>query len=392
MYNCQRKPTETGNTMSDVALIPKENALEVFTAASGLDPYLAKIRAEIDSFTPDVSSRKGREAIASIAHSVARSKTALDTIGKDLVAELKDVPKKIDAERKRMRDLLDAWKEEVRRPLTEWEEREQARVDRIQAQVSRLGDADVTDMPASAIKQSIDNLEAHVIDAHYEEFEPEAHRVKAASLAILREALAKREQYEAEQAELGRLRAEAAERAARDERDRIIREAAERATREAEAKAQADRGAAAKREADAKAETERRELELKLQAERAEREKLEAKQRAEQAERDAIEQKAAAERARIAAEQQAAQDKLDAERRQAEAVARAEAAERQRQADEQARIERETAEREADTKHKAAINRAALEAFVAHGMTPECAKQAVTLIAKRAIPNVNISY
>ena len=36
--------------------------------------------------------------------------------------------------------------------------------------------------------------------------------------------------------------------------------------------------------------------------------------------------------------------------------------------------------------------RAALDAFVAGGMTEECAKLAVTLIAKKAIPAVSISY
>lgn len=45
-----------------------------------------------------------------------------------------------------------------------------------------------------------------------------------------------------------------------------------------------------------------------------------------------------------------------------------------------------------DTKHKAAINRAAMEAFIAGGMPEECAKMAVTLIAKARIPNVKISY
>ncbi|AMO78065.1 hypothetical protein [Pseudomonas citronellolis] len=351
------------NAATEIALVPKENALQVYSAENGLDPYLQQIRAEIDSFAPDVSTRKGREAIASIAHKVARSKTALDNIGKDLVAELKEVPKKIDAERKRMRDLLDAWKDEVRRPLTEWEEAEAARVARIQAQVSRLADTDLTDMSAADIKASIDNLEAHVIDARYEEFEAEAHRIKASSLSTLREALVKRERQEAEQAELERLRAEAAAREQKEREERIAREAAEAERLAAERRAQEERDAATRREAEAKAAAERRELELKLQAEHAEREKVEAQRRAEQAERDA--------QARVEA---------------------AAAAERQRQADEQARIERETAAREADKAHKKAINNEALAALIAGGMPEECAKQAITLIAQRKVPHITINY
>ena len=106
------------NATELIEVPPAETALAVYSAPKGLDPYLTKIKEELDAFVPDVSNKKGRDAIASIAYKVAKGKTALDNIGKDLVAELKDVPKKIDAERKRMRDLLDQWKDEVRAPLT----------------------------------------------------------------------------------------------------------------------------------------------------------------------------------------------------------------------------------------------------------------------------------
>lgn len=52
----------------------------------------------------------------------------------------------------------------------------------------------------------------------------------------------------------------------------------------------------------------------------------------------------------------------------------------------------EAKRRERDKAHKASINRAALEAFVQGGMTEECAKLAVTLIAKKSIPAVSIAY
>ena len=102
---------------------------------------------------------------------------------------------------------------------------------------------------------------------------------------------------------------------------------------------------------------------MKLQAERAEREKAEAIQREQQA-------------------------KADAERREAEAVA----AEQRRVAAIAEAEAKEAKRREADKAHKTAINRAALDAFVAGGMTEECAKLAVTLIAKKAIPAVSITY
>lgn len=184
----------------------KETALQVYSAVNGLDPFLAKIREEIDGFVPDVTTRKGREAIASIAYKVARSKTALDNVGKELVADLKEVPKKVDAERKRMRDLLDSWQAEVRQPLTEWEQREEMRKAKHQAGIDQINlRLECRDLDSTELKANIEWLEGLLIGEDWEEFETEAARTKDKALVALREALVAREKYEAEQAELERL-------------------------------------------------------------------------------------------------------------------------------------------------------------------------------------------
>ncbi|RUL86263.1 hypothetical protein ELQ37_01940, partial [Pseudomonas aeruginosa] len=224
--------------MQLAAVPPKETALQVYSTENGLEPYLQIIKAEIDSFVPDVSTRKGREAIASIAYKVARSKTALDNAGKELVAELKEVPKKIDAERKRMRDLLDAWQADVRRPLTEWEQREEMRKAKHQAGIDQINlRLECRDLDSTELKANIEWLEGLSIGADWEEFETEAARTKDKALAALREALVARDKYEAEQAELELLRAEAAAREQKEREERIAREAAEQARRQEEAKA-----------------------------------------------------------------------------------------------------------------------------------------------------------
>lgn len=334
---------------TEVALIPRESALQVFQQDNGLDPYLQKIREEIDGFVPDVSTKKGRDAIASIAHKVARSKAALDNIGKDLVAELKELPKKIDAERKRMRDTLDAWKEEVRRPLTEWEEAESARIGAHRAGLDRMRQLaeSCLDVAATAAEMAswLAEVEAVVIGENWEEFQAEAERTRDKALLAMRDALERRRTWEAEQAELARLRAEAAEREQRDREQRIAREAAEAAQRQAEEQAR------------------QRENEIKLQAERAERERLEAIRRAEQAERDAAakaDRAAQEERERIEAQQRAEQEAAAA--------------------------------REVDIEHRKAINRKALAALVENGMTEEAGKAAITLIATGKVPGVRIIY
>lgn len=351
-----------------IALPPSETALQVYSTPKGLDPFLAQIKAELDAFVPDVTTKKGRDAIASIAYKVAKSKTALDNIGKELVADLKDVPKRIDSERKRVRDTLDLWRDDVRRPLTEWEEAEEARIAKHKGAIEWFAlaaqiRADDPTMNGAKFSAVINEVDLTVVDESFEEFEAEAHRAKAKALDALTSALAAREKHEAEQAELARLRTEAAAREQKEREERIAREAAERAQRDAEAKAQAEREAVIRREQETKAAAERRELELKLAAERAEREKAEAVQREQQAKADAERRAAAA---------------VEEEQRRVAAQSAAEAAEAKR--------------RERDKAHKAAINRAALEAFVQGGMTEECAKLAVTLIAKKSIPAVSIAY
>src|SRR5690606_30208205 len=112
-----------------VTLPPQESALEVYQQPSGLDPYIERIRAEVAGHVPDLTTDKGRKAVASLAFKVRKSKTALDNLGKQLVDDLKEIPKKIDAERKRMRDTLDALADEVRQPLTDWEAAEEQRTD-----------------------------------------------------------------------------------------------------------------------------------------------------------------------------------------------------------------------------------------------------------------------
>jgi hypothetical protein len=114
--------------MSDLIVIEPESALSVFTEQGKLDPILDRIASEVRTFVPDITSAKGRKDIASLAYRVAQSKTYLDNLGKDLVAEYKELPKRIDANRKQMRDFLDALKDEARAPLDAWEA-EQAKIE-----------------------------------------------------------------------------------------------------------------------------------------------------------------------------------------------------------------------------------------------------------------------
>ena len=318
----------------DLVVIEKKNAMAVFTNNDQLDPLIEAIEKEARSLVPDVTTKKGRDAIASMAHKVARSKTYIDNAGKDLVAELKALPKQIDESRRVVRERLDALKDEVRRPLTEWE----AEQERIKAEEAMLA----LHVEALAMNEEFDRqLAARIVSDH--------------EMALLMNDAFDREQ---------------ADKAAEAERQRIAHEeeikrlAAAAAAREVEQRAQREREEAAHREAV-----------LKAQAEQAERDRIAAEQKAEADKKAAVE-----------AERRKAQEEADRIRREAEQREQARLAEEKRKADEQAR-------READVKHRKAVGTEIVKSLLANtSLTREQAIEVLTAVKDGRIPHTGISY
>ncbi|WP_447741616.1 hypothetical protein [Pseudomonas laurentiana] len=362
--------------------ISEANAPAIYVAG-GLQQFIDLVKTEIEGEVPDLTTRKGRERIASLAAKVSKSKTAVEKPGRDYLRRLKEMPKVVEAELREFVTKMDTLRDETRRPLTEWEAAEDARIDRHNDRLNWLKTLadDLGELTSLHIKGLIAEAEGMQLGAHWEEFEAEAGAAKDKVLTTLRAALTKREAFEAEQAELARLRREAEERAEQD-RIRLAQEAAVEAERQRVARAQQEaREAAARREqelldqaAAQEREAENQRLQLKLQAEQAERARI-------QAEAD-----------RVATEQRMEQERQAAAHRQEEAAEQARQDERRRADAAAAEILRQQQQRERDVAHRRSINRAALDAFVAGGMTEECAKQAITLIAERKIPNIAISY
>ncbi|WP_171356082.1 hypothetical protein [Klebsiella variicola] len=318
----------------DLVVIEKKNAMAVFTNNDQLDPLIEAIEKEARSLVPDVTTKKGRDAIASMAHKVARSKTYIDNAGKDLVAELKALPKQIDESRRVVRERLDALKDEVRRPLTEWE----AEQERIKAEEAM----NALHAEALAMNKDFDRRLAARIESDHE-------------MALLMNDAFDREQ---------------AEKNAEAERQRIAREeeikrlAEEKAKREAAEQAQREIDAAAAREREAILAKERAELEQRQAAERAEREK----------------------QAAVEAERRKAQEEADRIRREAEQREQARLAEEKRKADKQAR-------READVKHRKAVGTEIVKALLADtSLTRDQAIEVLTAVKDGRIPHTGISY
>lgn len=384
------------------------SALQVFTE-KGMDPLLGKIEEQVRAFVPDLSTAKGRKEIASIAYKVAQSKTVLDNMGKDLTAEWKKKAKVVDAERKKMRERLDALKVEVRQPLTEFEEAEarrkaelEQRIDSIRSAVP-THDTDGNWHPASVIRSGLESLKDIAIDESYGDRINDAALAKEQTIAAIEKVVAEREEHERQQAELERLRKEAAEREQKEREERIRREAEEKAKREAEeaARKERERVELERLEAQKKAQEELdRIAREKAEAEAAIiREREEAKRREEEAERKRLaelqEEKERAEKAKAEAEA----------RRLADIKAAEEKAEREkveliRQQQEKERLERERKEaeaeaerkRQADVEHRKTINNNILAAFVSLGCDGDVAKAIISAMAKGQVPHVEVKY
>ena len=189
------------------------SAIEVFEG-DGLDPLLDAITKEVKNFRPDMTTVKGRKEIASVAYKVAKTKTYLDDLGKNLAADWKEKAGKVDKARRKAKDYLDELKDEVRAPLTAWETKEKDRVAKHNAGIQRikeLGTLSVDEtMDSLHFKEA--TLKSISIGPEWDEFfaaASEYHKLATSSIAS---AISKEEKRLEEQAELEKLRKAEAER------------------------------------------------------------------------------------------------------------------------------------------------------------------------------------
>jgi len=375
---------KTDNTQAQLVVIEPTTAVALFTEGEGVEAMLADIRKQAASLVPDVTTAKGRKEIASVAYAVAKTKTYLDGLGKDLTAQYKAIPARIDANRKLIRDTLDALKDEVRAPLTQYEEAEAARVEVLQARLARLNELGTSasiEIAAADLQVMLLEVEQTALDDSWQEQLPQATVAKELAAKRLGETLAARHKYEAEQAELEELRQKQAEQE-RINRERLIAEqAAEQARLQEENRQRLEREAAQHRELEAQ-----RQAQVAQQAAEQARLNAEASELARQQ----------AEARRIAEAEQAELRRQEAELNaalHAEAVAaRAAEQERQRIADEQRLKDEEDARRMADRAHQGRINSAILMDLIGMGIEEDKAVTLIKHIANNKIAHLTINY
>jgi len=261
---------------TEIVVIEALKPLDVYGATTQADAIIEKVRQEAAKAGKDVSTQAGRDAIRSMAHKIARSKTALDKMGKELTEDWMKKKKAVDAERKRIWQAMEELQVEVRQPLTDFENAEKQRIrdreERI-ALINSLSSFDISGPEQGQIRENISSLEG-AADFDWQEFKARAESAIATTREKLEAMLAERIKHDAEQEELARLRREAEERERKERDERLQREAAERATAEAEARH--------KKEIERVRKEEEERQEAKERAVRLEREAAEKKRREEE--------------------------------------------------------------------------------------------------------------
>lgn len=390
----QEPPAEAATEVAIV--VERETALSVLTDKEQFEAFYAKVKAEVDAHIPDVTTGKGRAAIASLAHKVTKTKTAIDAAGKALTEDARKQIATVDASRREIRNKLDALRDEARRPLDEWEAAEEERKAEAARQFGELKAAAVVtlDDTAATVEARLDDVRGRNLDPTLfgTDFDL-AKQQQDDAVTVLGAALTRLRQEEADRAELERLRQEAAEREAREAQAKAEAEAAEAALKAQEAAERAERERLEQAERDRVA-----------AEERAAEERRQAEEKAE-ADRQAAAARAAREAEERAAEEQRRRDheheqQLAAERRRADEAERARqaeadriAAEKRERAEEEQRQRDLQAKREADVAHRSTIMTAVKTALIEHcTLSEDSAKDVVRAISSRLIPYTAIDF
>lgn len=397
--------TKTETATALVALV-EANPTLVLIDDKKFEDFYEHVKAEAKALPVDLSTEKGRKAIKSMAHKIARTKTAIDEAGKKLNEEARAKINAVDESRRKIRERFDALKDEVRAPLTEWEEAEEERLAKVERFFNRMDACSKVslDDTAESVKYRYESMALIKPDLElFHSRHTEAVQALDRTLSILKDALDRLTREEEERAELARLRAEKeererqeAERKAAEERAEAERRAAEerKQREEAEAKRQAEERERIAKEAAERAE---REAAEKIEAER--RERAAAEQRAKEAEERAAREAEEAKRREEEAEARRQKEAEEAERRATERERQAAEAERQRQQHEKAeqeRVEREQREaeqlRQQNREHRAKIMGDAKAAIMEVGIEEPRAKEIILAIAAGSIPHVSIQF
>lgn len=200
---------------------------------NNLDQLFQSIKNSVEGLVFDMNTEKGRKECASVAYAISRSKTAVDDYGKELVSGIKAQAKLIDQIRKPFRDQCDELRDSIRAPLNAYEEEIQAQKDAMIAKVNSIKDC-LNKNFASVFEIDLEIQSVKQIDVSEEvfgELSSDARLVRFETIESLEarkpqleEALRKQAEYEAQLIKGAEMRAQEAERRAKEAEDRYFKE------------------------------------------------------------------------------------------------------------------------------------------------------------------------
>jgi hypothetical protein len=347
-------------------VVKDANVVAVF---SSFDEQLAKWKKDASTRVFDIHTTKGNRECRSHVHKLRKSKKPISDAHKAAKEASLEYGRKLDREKWRLINELDEVIDIFQGPLDALKEKEDARIAEV-ARITSMIDYNNYDnnTDSEGLRKNLAGIEA--IDINSDVFasdKEEAYAKKATSIEFLT------------------MKIQIAERAEKDEADRVL----------AEEKAQAEM-IEAQRLAEEKATADREKQiaeDARLAAIEEQKQEVEnSRLAAEKAERDLIEQKAQAEKQRLAAIEAA---RIQQEQAVADAKLKSEqevAAEKQRIAQAKANADQEALTKAADVNHRAKINNEALADIENAGYSNQDAKNLVILVASGKVRHTSVNY
>lgn len=197
----------------------------------GADELLKEITEEVDNFLHDLSTKEGRAETQRLFKKVNKTRSVLDEIGKNMVADVKANIKIWDTGRKKVKDSLSDLADVARAPLDAWEEAEEKRTDALDKRLFVITNSpnSISLSSSEVVNEKLAHIREIPINNTWENYEKRAKQAKEDAIEEIKKILSAVIEREEKDAEIAQLRQDKADRDAKDLKDEQEREATEKA-------------------------------------------------------------------------------------------------------------------------------------------------------------------
>lgn len=180
--------------------LKKLSIISTFSDNKKIDKAIDKFREDALSIVPDLTTKKGRDAVASIAYKISKKKTSIVSQMIDpSIEDAKAIVTSVGKGKSHFKTKMDELRDEVRKPLNEWEEaekiKEKKRIDDIQLKITGINNIvyfDQNNLPGKdEITELIESVDCIDCEEGFDEFTQDALQAKSKAKEILAEMLNK---------------------------------------------------------------------------------------------------------------------------------------------------------------------------------------------------------